>query len=100
MKDRSIVFPVFSGLFLAIKWGGIEQDDNCQYEQELVALFVEETKVNGDHVHYARALAMQAEMYARLGKLNKAFESFEQLKSIYDADLHSQKISEVYGSDR
>lgn len=98
--DRSIAFPVFSGLFLLIRWGVIEQDKDCSYEQELVAHFVSETKLHGDPVHYARSLATQAETLARLNKFDSALTVNTQLRSIYVPELHSEGISTAYGSDR
>jgi hypothetical protein len=50
MKDRSILFTLFSGLFVLLKFGMIEQDKECTYEQEIVRRFVEETKIHGDPV--------------------------------------------------
>jgi class 3 adenylate cyclase len=100
ITDRSLVFPIFSGLFLALKFGQIEQDEACTYEQNLVERFVGETKLNGDPIHYTRALAMQAEMYGGLRNYERAFEVFEELKANYDIEQHSEKISESYGSDR
>lgn len=100
LADRSILFPIFSGLFVALKFGQIEQDEECTYEQSLVARFVYETRLHGDPVHYTRALAMQAEMYGRLGKYEKALEIQALLTQVYDAAEHSEDISECYGSDR
>jgi len=50
LKDRSITFPVFSGIFSLFKQGEIDQDKECTYEQEIVRLFVAETKLHGDPV--------------------------------------------------
>jgi len=100
IRDRSILFPIFSGLFLALKYGQIEQDDDCLYEQDLVRRFVTEAKLYGDPVHYARALSMQAEMFGRLEKFPQAFAAFEELASVYEAEKHSDAISKAYGSDR
>jgi tetratricopeptide (TPR) repeat protein len=100
IRDRSLVFPIFSGLFLALKFGQIEQDSECIYEQNLVNRFVSETKLHGDPVHYTRALSMQAEMYARLQDFPAAFEAFEQLKQNYDPEKLTLAICKEYGSDR
>lgn len=100
IPDRSIVFPIFSGLFLALKFGQIEQDENCTYEQKLVERFVSETRLNGDPIHYARALAMQAEMHGRLRNYDRAFAVLDELKGTYNVDKLSGLISEAYGSDR
>ena len=99
ITDRSIVFPIFSGLFLALKFGQIEQDVECSYEQNLVDRFVNETKLHGDIIHYTRALSMQAELYGRLRNYEKAFEVFEELQATYDVDKHTVLICEAYRSD-
>ncbi|KAL3925993.1 MAG: hypothetical protein SGILL_000040 [Bacillariaceae sp.] len=100
MKDRSMLFPVFSGLFVFLKGGKIQQDSKCNFEQNLVRKFVRETKLQGDPTHYTRALAMLCEVKARLGKYKVALESFEILKEIYDPEEHSEGIVAAYGTDR
>ena len=100
IRDRAIIFPIFSGLFLALKFGQIEQDEDRRYEQNLVRRFVAETKLHGDPIHYTRALSMQAEMYGNLRDFPHAFEAFEELKRTYDVDKHSAEICAAYGSDR
>lgn len=100
MPDRSILFPIFCGLFSALQFGQIDQDEECTYEQSLVARFVYETRVHGDAVHYSRALAMQCEMYGRLGQYEKALETHSQLALVYDAEDLSTSICDIYGSDR
>jgi tetratricopeptide (TPR) repeat protein len=100
IRDRAIIFPIFSGLFLALKFGQIEQDEERRYEQNLVRRFVAETKLHGDPVHYTRALSMQAEMYGNLRDFTHAFEAFEELKKSYDAERLTADISAAYGSDR
>eukprot|EP00804_Cyclotella_cryptica_P026046 CCRYP_019305-RA/>CCRYP_019305-RA protein AED:0.20 eAED:0.20 QI:0/0/0/1/0.8/0.72/11/0/1168 len=72
--DRSVSFLIFSGLFVVLKMGAIEDDDECSYEKDLTEKFIEQTRLNKDPVHYGRALAMQvngAPLEARV-----AFESF------------------------
>lgn len=94
------MFPIFSGLFICLKFGHIEQDDKCTYEQDLVKQFVNETRLNGDPVHYTRALAMLGELQGRLGNLDKAFEALRELETVYDVEAHSAGICKAYGSDR
>jgi tetratricopeptide (TPR) repeat protein len=100
LKDRSIVFPIFSGLFLALKFGQIDQDEVCTYEQGLVERFVHETRLHGDPIHYARALAMQGEMYGRLGIYDKAFAAKKQMHFFYVPATMSECLCQDYGSDR
>ena len=100
MTDRSIIFPIFSGLFVFLKGDKIEQDAECNFEQNLARKFVRETKLHGDPVHYTRALAMQGEVKARLGKYEEALAAFEKLKAVYIQEEHSEAISSAYGTDR
>ena len=100
LEDRTFIFPCFSGLFVSLKFGDIEDDDNCTYEKNLVKKFVDQAKLNGDPIHYTRALAMQGETYGRLGEFEKAFASHRELESIYDPDKHSAGVCKAYGSDR
>lgn len=80
--------------------GKIEQDNECSYEQGLVEMFVLETRLHGDPVHYGRALGMKAEHFARLGKLSESLDVFHLLAEIYNVDKHSAAICKAYGSDR
>lgn len=100
LKDRTFIFPCFSGLFISLKFGDIKDDENCTYEKDLVKKFVTQAKLNGDPIHYTRALSMQGETYGRLGEYDKAFEAHRKLESIYDPDKHSAGVCKAYGSDR
>jgi tetratricopeptide (TPR) repeat protein len=97
LEDRSIIFPVFSGLFIALRFG---HNEDFQYEQGLVKMFLRETKLYNDPVHYSRALAMQAEMFARHRKVEAALETSNDLRELYNVDEHSNLIATAYGSDR
>jgi tetratricopeptide (TPR) repeat protein len=83
-----------------LKGDKIEQDAECNFEQNLARKFVRETKLHGDPVHYTRALAMQGEVKARLGKYEEALAAFEKLKAVYIQEEHSEAISSAYGTDR
>jgi hypothetical protein len=69
LKDRSITFPIFSGLFVLIKANAIAQDTYCSCKQNIIHCFVEEMELHGDPIHYGHALGMQAEVFAHLGKI-------------------------------
>jgi tetratricopeptide (TPR) repeat protein len=97
LEDRSIIFPVFSGLFVALRFG---HNEDFQYEQGLVKMFLRETKLFNDPIHYSRALAMQAEMLARHGKFELALEATKELRDIYVVDDFTDLLSLAYGSDR
>lgn len=98
--DRSVSFPIFSGLFLVLKMGVIEQDDGGSYEIGLCKQFVEQARLNNDPVHYGRALAMEGETLSRLGKDEEALEKLKTIKSIYDIETQHEAICKAYGSDR
>ena len=95
-----MLFPIFSGLCLALKWGRLQDDEARTYEQELVARFVLEAGRNGDPIHEARALAMQGVMFYNMGKLDECLETQRKLDQVYDVRQHSSGICKSYGSDR
>lgn len=101
LLEHSIVFPIFSGLFVLIKGGKCKrQDEKFEFERKLCSKFVKAAKLHADPVHYTRALAMKAEVDARRRHFEDALDSFATLKTIYDATEHSEAISEAYGTDR
>ncbi len=83
-----------------LKMGVIEQNEGGSYEVGLCKQFVEQARLNNDPVHYGRALAMQGETLARLGKFEEALENLETIKSIYDIETQHTAICKAYGSDR
>lgn len=87
--------PIFSGLFLLIKGGTVDLD-----ERVIVDKFVKVAKLNGDNVHFLRALAMKGEVNARLGEFNVALHASALIASVYDAETHHDAICKSYGSDR
>jgi len=98
--DRSVSFPIFSGLFAVLKMGAIEQDDDCSFEKDLCKNFVEQARLNGDPIHYGRALAMEAETLGRLGNFEQALEVVERIKFIYNINKQHAAICKAYASDR
>jgi tetratricopeptide (TPR) repeat protein len=101
MRDKSIIFPVFSGLMVYLKGGLIIQEDKDRsFEQNLSKQIVQEAKKLGDPVHYSRALATKADVLARLGKYEEALETFDTIKGIYDLGRDSEDICRIYGTDR
>ena len=80
---------------MQIKAGKIELD-----ERVLVDKFVKATKLQGDNVHIARALAMKCEVNARLCHFETAVATISLLENVYDADSHHEGICKAYGSDR
>ncbi|KAL3780068.1 hypothetical protein HJC23_007317 [Cyclotella cryptica] len=98
--DRSVSFLIFSGLFVVLKMGAIEDDDECSYEKDLTEKFIEQTRLNKDPVHYGRALAMQGETLGKLGRFEEALKSLEQIKPIYNIKTQHKAICKSCGSDR
>lgn len=100
LKDRSILFPVFSGLSVALKRGHIVQDAECRYEQAMLRRYVQETKIHGDPINIIHAMTLQAEMYARFGNYAMALEFHQnEIEKLYDVDDHSLDLCDEYGSD-
>ena len=99
LKDRTIYFSVFSGLFIVIKGGHITDPKNI-YEQDLAMRFVEQAKIHGDPVHITRALAMQSLLLGGLGKFEEALEAQHRVEELYDAETLSDGIVRAYASDR
>jgi len=102
LKDRSFVFPIFSGLHFLLKFGGtvVEPQHEIAYEKELVANFVYETQRDGNPIHYARALAMEIDFNCRLGNWEWALLSHAKLNRVYKAEEHSVLMCKIYSSDR
>lgn len=94
--NRSIIFPVFTGLFVALRFGN---NEDAMYEQGLVRMFLRETKLYNDF-HFSRALAMQAEMLGRHGDFKLALQTVTEMEELYHVEEHSYQICEAYGSDR
>ena len=63
-------------------------------------MFLRETKLYDDPVHYSRALAMQAEMMSRHGQFELSIQTTIELREIYEVENHSKQILDAYGTDR
>ena len=99
--DRSLIFPVISGLWLSIPWDQVvsNKDSNFSVEKGLVQRFVDEAEAYGDPTHRCRALAMQGALYSRMSEFGHAIDTQRQLESVYSFSKHSTGISDTYGSD-
>ena len=80
--------------------GAIKDDAECSFEKSMCKSFVEQARLNGDPVHYGRALAMEAEILGRLGNFEDALKIVERIKPIYDIKTQHEAICKAYGSDR
>jgi len=99
MKDRTFVFPIYSGLYFALKFY-VDPSELEAYELDLVSNAVEQARLHGDPVHISRFLAMQADSYRRYGKYEVALLCHDKLKRIYNVKKHSALVIEYYRSDR
>ena len=57
--------------------GAIKDDSECSFEKSMCKSFVEQARLNGDPIHYGRALAMEAEISGKLGNFGNALEIVE-----------------------
>lgn len=99
LQDRSILFPVFTGLSLALKRGHIVQDAECKYEQAMLRRYVQETRIFGKAIHIIHALTLQADTYSRLGAFDLALQAHKQIEPVYVVEEHSLDLCDEYGSD-
>ena len=101
LSDRSIIFPVYSGVYAWLKGGKIDPSVVDNFEQNLAHKFVRESKLHDvGSVHSMRALAMLCEVTARAGDYKNAFNFLAVIKSMYEPEKHSLKLDEIYGTDR
>lgn len=98
MKDRSVFFILYSGLFLLFKNKYIKDEDGSALQQ-MASDFVEQATIHGDPVHIARALAMQGLTLGLAGKYKDALVVQKRLEEVYSPAL-SEGICREYTSDR
>ena len=99
-KDRSILFPVFTGLSQALKRGYIVQDAECKYEKALLRRYVQEATIHGDAIKMLHALTLQLDMLARIGDFENAIECHKtDMEPLYDVGVHSLDLCDEYESD-
>lgn len=99
LEDRSILFPVFDGLASAVKNGHIKQDSECRYEKAMLRRYMQETRLHGDPIYIIHALTLQADMHGRLGEYEKAIEMQTALSQVYNGELFSVDLCDIYGLD-
>ncbi|KAL7498705.1 hypothetical protein ACHAWT_008434 [Skeletonema menzelii] len=98
MKDISLIFPIYNMVGIQLKGGVIDQDDECSLEMELAQRFCHEAQLQA--YHYARSLANLAEMYGRVGWVDKAFKYFNIMKAVYMKQEHPKLLLDAYAVDR
>lgn len=97
--SRSLMMPIISTL-CALKLERPAFDQQSRREQAaLIQIFVLEAQENGDPVHISRALSMASMYFANQGQFERALDVQEQLQVVYDVQLHSEEMVDVYGYD-
>jgi len=99
LKDRSIYFILYSGMFNFIQSGLIAEDKEVDKEGVAVR-FVEQACIHGDPIHITRAIAMESLTMSLLGKFDEAIVAQKRLERIYSAEKLSEGICREYASDR
>ena len=98
MKDRSVFFTLYSGLFLLYKNKYIKDEDGSA-QQRMATDFVNQAVLHGDPIHIARALAMEGLTLGLAGKYEEALSVQKKLEEVYSPELTEGLIRE-YTSDR
>jgi tetratricopeptide (TPR) repeat protein len=99
LRDRSILFPVFTGLTTALKRGYIVQDPELKYEKAMLRRYLQETRHYGDPIYILHALTLQADMHSRLGEFATAIQAQKGISQIYNVEFFSIDLCDQYGSD-
>ncbi|CAB9525464.1 Receptor-type guanylate cyclase gcy [Seminavis robusta] len=101
IKDRSIIFPVYSGIHPWLKGGKIFNDEEGFFEQNLARKFVREAKLyRKNPIHYYRALSMLSEVTAKIQDYSTAIKLSEFILTMYKQEKHSREFEKMYGVDR
>jgi len=99
LRDRSIAFPAFVGLWNAIASGQLQQDSDFVYEQELTKTFMHETRTHGKLIHHVQALFMQMSLYLRSNAVDKALAVHSIIRKSYKPKKHSRGMRKRYQMD-
>ena len=95
MKDQSLFYRAVSGIFETVRFAVI---DDYLYEQSLLQRFVQ-NPVADSKVHNLRLLSIEIDLLARLEMHEKTVDKCLQLRTMYDMDLDSTSLVEMYGED-
>jgi tetratricopeptide (TPR) repeat protein len=97
--SKSLMMPILSTLAV-LKLEQEAHDSQTKKDQEnLLKTFVSEASKSGNPVHIGRALSMEAKYFAKLGRLDRALEDVEELRSSYDIGQHAADMITEYGRD-
>mmetsp|Transcript_4353 Transcript_4353/g.6068 ORF Transcript_4353/g.6068 Transcript_4353/m.6068 type:complete len:329 (+) Transcript_4353:382-1368(+) len=100
LSDRSVIFPGYSVMNVIAKVMAYTPPNNMSqedFEKTLSENFVKETHYQ--QYHQCRALAFQADVMKRHGKYEDALSVIDEMKSIYDPQLHSRVLVKEYVTD-
>lgn len=99
LKDRSVWFPVLSGLINLVFFGMIK-DDTHAYSRQLVDQFVCQAQEHGKQIHILHALASKSWVHSFNGELDEAISTHERLAETYNTEQFSSGLASEYGYDR
>jgi len=100
LSDRSVIFPCYSAMNFIAKSVPYVPPNNMShgdFEMTMAENFVKETHYQ--QYHQCRALAFQADVMRRYGKYEDTLSVIDEMKSIYDPQLHSRVLVKEYVSD-
>eukprot|EP00984_Skeletonema_dohrnii_P021452 scaffold10724_cov112-Skeletonema_dohrnii-CCMP3373.AAC.3 len=101
LSDRSVIFPGYSAMNVIAKTTPYVPPNNMsreEFEMTLAENFVKETLYQ--QYHQCRALAFQADVMRRHGNYEDALSVIEEMKTIYDPQLHSKALVKEYVTDQ
>jgi len=101
VSDRSVIFPGYSAMNVIAKSTTYVPPNNMSreaFEKTLAENFVKETQYQ--QYHQCRALAFQADVMKRHGNYEDALSVIDEMKSIYDIQLHSRVLMKEYVTDQ
>uniref|UniRef100_A0A7S2LV68 Uncharacterized protein n=1 Tax=Skeletonema marinoi TaxID=267567 RepID=A0A7S2LV68_9STRA len=101
LSDRSVIFPGYCFMNVIAKMMTYTPPNNMsreEFEKTLAENFVKETHYQ--QYHQCRALAFQADVMKRFGKYEDALSVIDEMKSIYDPQLHSRVLVKEYVTDQ
>lgn len=100
LNDRCAIFPCYSminAISNSIAYTPPNNMSKEDFETTLAENFVKETR--HQQYHQCRALAFQADTMRRHGKYEEAVSVIDEMKSIYDPQLHSRTLVKEYVTD-
>jgi len=100
LRDRSFVFAGYSTLAQKASVGRIKAPDGQgqeEFENDIASSFLNETDFQ--QYHHCRALCVKADIMARYGNYEGAASVVDEMKAIYDPQIHSKAIAREYSAE-